>query len=190
MSLSPVVSLFPARCSFQSSAGLAELATGHQHHYASLRAAIGDVWRHGGLRGFYKGLGAFIPRVMVASGVQLSTYDLSKEMLQTRLAMRDGVLCHLGASFLTGIAVVLAMQPFDFAATRLMNQPTGANGRGLLYRGTWHVLSTTLRKEGIRGIYQGSLASYLRFGPYCVLVFSFLEQLRGLDRLMARRAER
>lgn len=98
------------------------------------------------------------------SSLQLSTYDVAKQSLRRYMGMADGVPCHLAASLLTGVAVVLAMQPFDFAATRLMNQPTAASGKGLLYSGTLDVLMKTTRQEGLLGIYQGALASYLRFG--------------------------
>jgi hypothetical protein len=73
------------------------------------------------------------------------------------------------------------MQPFDFAATRLVSQQLTANGsKGALYSGTMDVLSKTVRAEGILGVYKGVFANYLRFGPYCILTFTFLEQLRNL----------
>ena len=41
--------------------------------------------------------------------------------------------------------------------------------------------------EGVGGVYRGAMANYLRFGPYCVLVFVFVEQGRSLARAIAGR---
>ena len=72
------------------------------------------------------------------------------------------------------------MQPFDFAATRLVNSKSAAEAGGgaAAYTGPFDVIRQTLRKEGVLGLYRGGMANYLRFGPYCVLVFVFVEQGR------------
>eukprot|EP01063_Lacrimia_lanifica_P009943 TRINITY_DN16764_c0_g1_i1.p2 TRINITY_DN16764_c0_g1~~TRINITY_DN16764_c0_g1_i1.p2 ORF type:complete len:310 (+),score=108.00 TRINITY_DN16764_c0_g1_i1:103-1032(+) len=144
--------------------------------------AVRDVYRSGGVLGFYQGLQAFIPRTAAASSVQLASYDTVKAYCRSALGMHDGLPLHAVASFITGIAVVLAMQPFDFAATRLMSQAAGARTSFLA------TMADAVRTEGILSMYQGTLANYLRFGPYCVLVFVFTEQLRAQYTALTRTA--
>jgi len=157
---------------------------------AGVVTMLRDVYKTEGFQGFYRGLPVFMPRVMAASSVQLATYDVSKAAvcswgnwaidaaggLNTSWRFTaQSFLTHFSAAWITGIAVVLAMQPFDFAATRMMN-----DGRGL-YNSSFGVLLDTARgPEGVLGIYKGVTASYFRFGPYCILVFVFMEQLRKL----------
>jgi len=142
----------------------------------SVRHAFISIGQQEGWRGYFRGLSAFCPRVMVASGVQLSTYDEVKhEML--RAGFSDGLPCVVASSWITGIAVVACMQPFDFAATRLVNQKTA----GALYTGPLDCIVKTVKTEGISGVYKGVLPNYLRFGPYCILVFVFLEQLKKIS---------
>eukprot|EP01062_Namystynia_karyoxenos_P059995 TRINITY_DN51433_c0_g1_i1.p1 TRINITY_DN51433_c0_g1~~TRINITY_DN51433_c0_g1_i1.p1 ORF type:complete len:318 (+),score=98.55 TRINITY_DN51433_c0_g1_i1:85-1038(+) len=155
-----------------------EAAVGFQRDAGSLAGAVREVLREGGVLGFWRGAAAFIPRVAAASSVQLSTYDVVKARVIDRLQWRDGLPVHVAASWITGIAVVLAMQPFDFASTRLMNQPSAQGGGGALYSGLFDCLAKTVRAEGPRSVYRGTLANYLRFGPYCILVFVFGEQLK------------
>mgnify|MGYP000372824071 CR=1 FL=1 len=146
------------------------------------RLGVSVIVRTEGVGGLFRGFGAFAPRVMAASAVQLSTYDRTKALLVRRYGLRDGLPVHFCASWLTGIAVVLAMQPFDFAATRLMNQGRRGIAAGEeLYSSPLDCLCKTVRAEGVLGPYKGALANYLRFGPYCILVFVFLEQLRRLE---------
>ena len=182
-------------------------AAGEQHALAGgLSGAAAEIYRNDGLLGFFRGLSAFAPRVIVASAVQLSTYDVVKEWLVSRFGVPHGLPLVVGSSFVTGLAVVGAMQPFDFAATRLVNSRTAAERaaapvggteaalaarRGSVaaaaatpsvsYTGPLDVIRQTVKAEGIRGVYRGAVANYLRFGPYCVLVFVFVEK----GRLMA-----
>jgi len=156
------------------------------------------LWRlardEGVRKGLFRGFGAFAPRVMMATAVQLPTYQLAKSTLRSRLGMGDDFATHFCASWVTGVAVVAAMQPFDFAATRTMNQgrasaaaasaaaAAGATeAASVVYASPWDCIVKTVRAEGVRGLYAGALANYLRFGPYCILVFVFLEQLRKAE---------
>ncbi|XP_006062971.1 solute carrier family 25 member 35 isoform X2 [Bubalus kerabau] len=84
----------------------------------------------------------------------------------------------LAAAMVSGIAVVLAMTPFDVVSTRLYNQPTDAQGKGLMYRGLLDALLQTARTEGIFGMYKGIGASYFRLGPHTILSLFFWDQLR------------
>lgn len=151
----------------------------HQHAHRTLRGAVTDIWLHEGVGGFYRGLSAFVPRVAVASSIQLSTYDVSKAKIIKYTGLGDTMYAHFGASLLTGIAVTYAMQPFDFASTRVMNQQVDSAGKGILYAGPVDCIIQSVRTEGIQGVYKGALASYARFGPYCILTFVFLEQFRS-----------
>ena len=181
--------------------------SGGQHALTGgVGGAVLGIWQSDGVPGFFRGLSAFAPRVIVASAVQLSTYDVVKEWLVSRFGVPHGLPLVVGSSFVTGLAVVGAMQPFDFAATRLVNSRTAAERaaapvggteaalaarRGSVaaaaatpsvsYTGPLDVIRQTVKAEGIRGVYRGAVANYLRFGPYCVLVFVFVEK----GRLMA-----
>lgn len=168
---------FLLKTRFQA-AGTAATGAGHQHSYTSITGAVVDIWRQEGFKGYFKGLPAFAARVMVASSVQLSTYDSVKgALVKTGLdARRTGT--HLAASLITGMCVVAAMQPFDYACTRMMNEPPG--GR---YANVADVIFLTLRERPLV-LYSGVLANYARFGPYCCLVFLFLEEFRRLSALV------
>jgi len=146
--------------------------------------ALLTILRADGPAGLFRGMSAFAPRVIVASAVQLSTYDAVKEAVALRAGLRkDGLGLVVASSFLTGIAVVLAMQPFDFAATRLVSSKSAAEAGGVAaYTGPLDVIRQTVKTEGALGLYRGGTANYLRFGPYCVLVFVLVEQLRKLER--------
>lgn len=86
----------------------------------------------------------------------------------------------LTAAMVSGVVVVLAMTPFDVVSTRIYNQPTDVQGKGLMYRGILDALLQTARTEGIFGMYKGIGASYFRLGPHTILSLFFWDQLRIL----------
>lgn len=131
---------------------------------SGLVGAAASIYRADGVLGFFRGLSAFAPRVIVASAVQLSTYDLVKDTLHRKLQLRDMSLV-VASSFVTGIAVVGAMQPFDFAATRLVSSQTAAElsaaaaSGAPTYTGPFDVIRQTVRAEGVGGVYRGAMAN-------------------------------
>ena len=56
----------------------------------------------------------------------------------------------------------------------------GHGAQGLRYRSNWDCLVQTVRVEGVRGLYKGWLATWLRLGPHTIVTFVMLEQLRNL----------
>lgn len=58
----------------------------------------------------------------------------------------------------------------------------GAAAAQPVYSGPFDVIRQTVRAEGIAGVYRGAVANYLRFGPYCILVFIFVEQGRAASK--------
>ena len=84
--------------------------------------------------------------------------DEVKHWLREGQGFSDGFGCHFCASWITGLAVVACMQPFDFAATRLVNQ----KGEGQKYTGPLDCIVKTVKTEGPLAVYKGVVPNYLR----------------------------
>lgn len=78
----------------------------------------------------------------------------------------------------SGVMVVACMTPFDVVSTRLYNQATDAQGKGLYYRGVGDCFIKIFKKEGLWGFYKGWGASLFRLGPHTVLSLVFWQELR------------
>jgi solute carrier family 25 protein 34/35 len=61
-----------------------QIAVGHQHSHESMLHGMRSVFRDHGFTGLWRGVSAAIPRVMVGSATQLSSFSTSKEYI-TRL---------------------------------------------------------------------------------------------------------
>ncbi|ETV89097.1 hypothetical protein H257_00474 [Aphanomyces astaci] len=168
--------LVKARLQAQSSAVSAINA---QYHYKGTLDAIRQIIAKDGVLGLYRGVNGAVPRVAVGSAAQLSTYASSKHLVLSTGLLEDGILCHLAASLVTGLAVTTAMNPFDVVSTRLYSQKV-VNGQGVLYSGVIDCFKKTFGAEGVRGLFKGWSAHYMRLGPHTIFTFVFWEQAKKL----------
>ncbi|KAM9045205.1 solute carrier family 25 member 35 isoform 1-T1 [Megaptera novaeangliae] len=158
-----------------------EIAVGHQYNHQGMFQALIKIGQKHGLVGLWRGALGGLPRVIVGSSTQLCTFSSTKDLMtQWEIFPPQSWKVALVAAMVSGIAVVLAMTPFDVVSTRLYNQPTDAQGKGLTYRGLLDALLQTARIEGIWGMYKGIGASYFRLGPHTILSLFFWDQLRTL----------
>lgn len=164
----------------QSQSANSKYAVGYQHHHKGLVDALRTTYKSYGARGLWKGYTAIVPRNVVGSSVQLSTFSSCKSFVGGYEAFADSIfLSAVVSSLLTGLVTCVFMTPFDTAATRMFNQPLGTDGRGLLYRNIFDVLVKVSRTEGFwNGFYKGFGANYFRMCPQHLLNLTFWEQFK------------
>ncbi|CAH1773071.1 unnamed protein product [Owenia fusiformis] len=156
-----------------------QIAVGHQHDYSSMSKGIMVIYRQQGVKGLWRGVSGAVPRVMVGSAVQLTTFSRTKQLVaDTKLVSEDSWLVPFTASMMSGVFVVACMTPFDVVSTRLYNQGTDARGKGLTYKGFFDCFVKVFMKEGIWGFYKGWAASLFRLGPHTVLSLSIWTETR------------
>lgn len=146
-----------------------------QHHYKNTLDCLKKIFQQNGFVGLFHGVTAALPRVIVGSATQLTTYDKLKELATKQLNLRDGFPAHLFASFISSLFTVTMMNPFDVISTRIYQ----SSGRHTVYRGVIDCFRQTIRAEGWRALQKGWLALYLRLGPHTILTFLFLEKIRA-----------
>ncbi|KJE95007.1 solute carrier family 25 member 34 [Capsaspora owczarzaki ATCC 30864] len=156
------------------------VAFGHQHNYKGVVDAFRQIYAQEGLLGFFRGVNGAVPRVMVGSAVQLSSYDFIKRLVMRETGWDNSFPTHLLSSFGAGFVVTVFMNPFDVVSTRLYNQQV-VDGKGAMYNGLIDCFRKVRASEGVRGFYKGFSAHYFRLAPHTVLTFIFWEQLKKLS---------
>ncbi|ELR11388.1 ATP pump family protein protein ENTH domain epsin related family protein [Acanthamoeba castellanii str. Neff] len=165
--------------------------------YRSLLHAIKTVVAEEKISGLWKGMGPTSQRAAVVAAAELATYDQCKQFLLGNNIMQDNIYTHFAASFIAGfVATASSFRPIisivdadstnrsdvhiptDVVKTRVMNQPSDANGRGLYYRSSLDCARKLVAAEGVRGFYRGFLPNWIRLGPWNIIMFLTYEQLR------------
>eukprot|EP00730_Choanoeca_flexa_P015384 TRINITY_DN7053_c0_g1_i2.p1 TRINITY_DN7053_c0_g1~~TRINITY_DN7053_c0_g1_i2.p1 ORF type:complete len:255 (+),score=49.38 TRINITY_DN7053_c0_g1_i2:57-821(+) len=166
----------------QQQAQTAVEGIGYQHKHTSSLQAFRNIVATEGVFGLWRGVFGSIPRLMVGSAAQLTSYSKSKETIQSLFPhLQEGIAQQFAASMLAGSFVAVCMNPFDVITTRLYNQPVDpVTKRGVYYSGFLDAFVKIARTEGVTGFYKGLSALYFRIGPHTVLTFVFWERLRAL----------
>lgn len=165
-------------------------------------AELTQIVRVEGVKGWFRGLSAAIPRVFVGSSSQLASYELTKRTLIengwcSASPSRSGrslagtpphsvfsaenlsrMKLHFVSSLVSGVFVCAFVSPFEVVSSRLYAQRHGCSSA--IYSGFTDCLVKMIRSEGIRSLFRGWTAMYAREGPATVLMLVLWEQLRYL----------
>ncbi|KAJ6843367.1 putative mitochondrial uncoupling protein 5 [Iris pallida] len=155
------------------------LPAAERRNYRSAADAIARMVRSEGLGGLWRGSSLTVNRAMIVTASQLSTYDQVKETLLRKGAMGDGLGTHVAASLAAGVVAAAASNPVDVVKTRVMNMKV-EKGAPPPYAGAVDCAVKTVRAEGPMALYKGFVPTVSRQGPFTVVLFVTLEQVRKL----------
>jgi len=153
------------------------LPVGHQHKYKNGLHALISVGKEEGIPGYFRGLQAALNRMIVASAIQLSSYDKAKEIVIKNFGMKEGIAAFSVAACISSILMTISLNPFDVVLTRLQNQPAG---KGQFYSGWFDCVFKIGKIEGLYGFYKGTLPHYARLAPHTVLLLCTFETVKQI----------
>ncbi|XVE66592.1 hypothetical protein DITRI_Ditri08aG0090800 [Diplodiscus trichospermus] len=150
-----------------------------RRNYKSVIDALGQMTKQEGIGSLWRGSALTVNRAMIVTASQLATYDQIKEMILEKGVMSDGIGTHVTASFAAGFVAAVASNPIDVVKTRVMNMKV-APGAVPPYLGALDCALKTVRAEGPMALYKGFIPTISRQGPFTVVLFVTLEQVRKL----------
>ncbi|KAJ2711663.1 hypothetical protein H4R19_003143, partial [Coemansia spiralis] len=142
------------------------------YRYTGIAAAISQIWRAGGVRGFFVGAVPTAIRDAPYAGLYFLLYEAIKNrersfaqargmlLPETTVTMVAGVAGGLSASYIT--------QPFDMVKTRMQLRPQE-------YRHIIQSFAKIYREETLAGFFRGISLRVLRKGIQASLVFTLYE---------------
>ena len=137
---------------------------------ALVRSATGAE----GLAGLWRGGVPAVARAAAVNAAQLGVYDGAKGWLRAvgGGGGGSGRGLEVAAAAVSGVVTTTVSSPADVLKTRMM---VGAGGGGLAATAV-----ALVREEGVRGLFRGWTAAYLRLGPQTALALFLYERLREL----------
>lgn len=146
-----------------------------QHAYRGLWHGLRTVAASEGLYGLFRGVSAGLPRVMLGSATQLSSYEWLRRNTDAHW-QAAGVTKAAVASLFSSLVTVTAMNPLDVVVTRIYQ----SSGQATQYTGLWDCARQTVRAEGAPALMKGWTAQLFRLGPHTVITFMVLEKIKPL----------
>lgn len=153
------------------------LPVDQRRNYKSVVDAISQMVKSEGVTSLWRGSTLTINRAMLVTASQLASYDQIKETILEKHIMKDGLGTHVTASFAAGFVAAVASNPVDVIKTRIMNMKVEP-GRDPPYNGALDCAMKTIRAEGPFALYKGFIPTISRQGPFTVVLFVTLEQVR------------
>lgn len=155
------------------------LPPAQRRNYSSVVDAITRMSKQEGVTSLWRGSSLTVNRAMLVTASQLASYDQFKETILQKGWMKDGLMTHVTASFGAGFVAAVVSNPVDVIKTRVMNMKVEA-GKGAPYAGAVDCAVKTVRAEGVTALYKGFIPTISRQGPFTVVLFVTLEQVRKL----------
>lgn len=153
------------------------LLQGKPPRFKNCREVYKILYAESGLLGFWRGAVPNVQRAALVNMGDLAAYDYSKQLLMREFGMADTPLVHAMAAFTAGFVAAVLGTPADVLKTRLMNQPVGPDGRGLIYRGMIDCLQQSVKNEGVFALYKGFLPLWMRLGPWALINWIAFENI-------------
>jgi solute carrier family 25 protein 16 len=132
------------------------------------------IQTEGGLA-LWKGNTAVCVRVFPYSAIQYVAYDFFKTFFYAQNPKNVTAAQRLAAGACAGITAVCTTYPLDLVRVRLACQ---GEGYGNKYSGILHCIQTIYKKEGLTGLYRGSVPTLVGIIPYAAINFSIYETLK------------
>ncbi|CAI4603222.1 BGP_1a_G0037890.mRNA.1.CDS.1 [Saccharomyces cerevisiae] len=149
------------------------LEAAKRRNYKNAIDGVYKIYRYeGGLKTLFTGWKPNMVRGILMTASQVVTYDVFKNYLVTKLDFDASKnYTHLTASLLAGLVATTVCSPADVMKTRIMN------GSGD-HQPALKILADAVRKEGPSFMFRGWLPSFTRLGPFTMLIFFAIEQLK------------
>ncbi|KAH8413955.1 hypothetical protein KR009_007261 [Drosophila setifemur] len=151
---------------------------GHEPRVNNMMQAFGDIYRYGGLPAMWKAMGPSCLRACLMTAGDVGSYDLSKRFFKRILKFEEGLPLRFFSSMCAGLVASVLSNPADVIKSRMMNQPVDANGGNLLYKNSIECIKVMVKEEGPLTFYKGLWPTWFRLGPFSVLFWLSIEQLR------------
>ncbi|KAK1754350.1 hypothetical protein QBC47DRAFT_447258 [Echria macrotheca] len=146
-----------------------------------------NMWKEGGFRAAYRGLGLGLIGMFPYSAIDIGTFEMLKKTYTRTKARYYGIheedsrpgnvmTAVLGAS--SGALGATIVYPLNVLRTRLQTQGTAMHPP--TYTGIMDVARKTVRNEGVRGLYKGLTPNLLKVAPALSITWVCYENMKKL----------
>ncbi len=140
-----------------------------------------SIYRQRGFVGFYAGSAPAVVQIIPYMGLNFVIYEfLITEGESSRASKSVGLSGYAGS--ISGAVSKIIVYPMDTIKKRIQFQSVfGAPTKtGVVYDGMWDCLATTIRTEGVFGLYRGLVPSVLKTTLGSGLAFTFFRSTKNL----------
>lgn len=147
-----------------------------QNKYNGIIDAFRVIFKEEGFLAFYKGMTASILGVIPFGGLQFMSYEILAYVWGKPRSELNGLENFINGCLAGSIAQTISF-PFDTIRKKMQaqNKLAASSDVDIEFNGLWDCACQTVKKNGILGLWRGTLANLAKVAPYAGLMFFFNE---------------
>ncbi|XVF35316.1 hypothetical protein REPUB_Repub18cG0135200 [Reevesia pubescens] len=146
--------------------------------YSGITDVLTTVYKEGGIRGLYRGVGPTLAGILPYAGLKFYVY----EVLKTRVPEehQKSIVMHLSCGALAGLLGQTFTYPLDVVRRQMQVeslQPSAIQG-DTSYKNTLEGLTTIVRNQGWRQLFAGLSINYIKIVPSVAVGFAAYDMMK------------
>ncbi|WCJ29430.1 Mitochondrial substrate carrier family protein [Euphorbia peplus] len=145
--------------------------------YGGLKDVLTSVYKEGGTRALYRGVGPTLTGILPYAGLKFYIYEELKRRVPEE--NQKSIVMRLSCGALAGLFGQTLTYPLDVVRRQMQveNLQPSIQGHGR-YRNTWHGLSTIAHNQGWRQLFAGLSVNYIKIVPSVAIGFTAYDAMK------------
>ncbi|XP_052210249.1 mitochondrial carrier protein CoAc1 [Diospyros lotus] len=146
--------------------------------YNGIKHVLGSVYKEGGVRGLYRGVGPTLIGILPYAGLKFYIYEELKRHVPEE--HQKSILMRLSCGALAGLFGQTFTYPLDVVRRQMQVehlQPSVQGGGR--YRNTFHALTTIVRNQGGAQLFAGLSINYIKIVPSVAIGFTAYDTMKA-----------
>ncbi|KAK3012659.1 hypothetical protein RJ639_008848 [Escallonia herrerae] len=157
--------------------------------YNGIRNVLESVYREGGTRALYRGIGPTLVGILPYAGLKFYIYEELKRHVPEE--HQSSILMRLSCGALAGLSGQTFTYPLDVVRRQMQVehlQPSTSGGAR--YRNTWEGLAIIIRDQGWRQLFAGLSINYMKIVPSVAIGFTAYDTMKSWLHIPPRQKSR
>ncbi|TYI79779.1 hypothetical protein E1A91_D05G044900v1 [Gossypium mustelinum] len=157
-----------------------------QPAYNGIRDVLTSVYREGGIRGLYRGVGPTLAGILPYAGLKFYIYEVLK--LHVPEEHQKSIAMHLSCGAVAGLFGQTFTYPLDVVRRQMQVESLQCSTiqGGTRYRNTLDGLTTIARNQGWRQLFAGMSINYIKMVPSVAVGFASYDMMKVWLRIPPR----
>ncbi|KAK4787630.1 hypothetical protein SAY86_011463 [Trapa natans] len=153
--------------------------------YSGIRDVLTSVYREGGIRGLYRGVGPTITGILPYAGLKFYIYEELKTHVPEE--HQKSIVMRLSCGALAGLFGQTFTYPLDVVRRQMQVESLQPAFEGRTrYKNSWDGLTTIVRNQGWKQLFAGLSINYIKIVPSVAIGFTAYDMMKSWLRIPPR----
>lgn len=149
-----------------------------QPRYSGIRNVLVSVYREGGMRGLYRGVGPTLIGILPYAGLKFYIYEELKRHVSED--QQRSIMMRLSCGALAGLFGQTFTYPLDVVRRQMQVENLQVSvGGGARHKNTWKGLTTIVSQQGWRQLFAGLSINYIKIVPSVAIGFTAYDMMKS-----------